>query len=72
MFIKNKNQRRYSGIDSTPWRVVTFSGKELCRFENIKDKKTNKVIGKSWVTRWDGFRSANEAARVLGGVAVRA
>ncbi len=66
-----KKTKKYPGLDSSPWRVVTYSGKELGRFESFKDERTKKVT-QVWVTRWSGFRTANAAARTLGGVAVRA
>lgn len=70
MNTKNKKER-YSGIDTTPWKVVTYSGRELGRFEAIRDEKSRK-ISEVWVTRWSGFRKANYAAKKLGGVAIRA
>jgi len=72
MFIKtNKKTKKYPGLDSSPWRVVTYSGQELGRYETFKDEKTKKV-SRVWMIRWSGFRTANAAARALGGVAVRA
>lgn len=73
MFIKKykKDRVRYPGTDLSPWKVVTFEGKELGRYESFKIEETDEVI-QVWVTRWNGFRKANAAAQRLGGVAVRA
>jgi hypothetical protein len=73
MFIKQskKANSKHAGLDSSSWRVVTYSGEELGRYESHKDAATGKVV-RGYVTRWNGFRTANQAAAVLGGVAVRA
>jgi hypothetical protein len=63
---KKNKKNRYSGIDSQDWKVVTRLGQELHL----------KVMGPDgepkWITRFDGFRSANAAAHKLDGYAVRA
>lgn len=73
MFIKKdrKAKKRYPGTDISPWRVVTYSGEELGRYEAFKDPKTTKVSW-AWTTRWNGYNTANVAAVALGGVAIRA
>lgn len=60
--MKNTSTFRYSGKDVTPWEVVDRTGKVLT-YE--KDKKKNIARG------FDGFKTANEMARMLGGVARR-
>ena len=58
--------REFTYRDVVEWKVVTYKGEEL--FLTTRDKE-----GKTVVTRrWDGYRSANQAAFRLGGVAVRA
>lgn len=49
--------------DIRNWKVVTYPGKELHLTVIDED-------GKHVVTRWNSYRSANKAARKLGGVAV--
>lgn len=73
MFVKQrkKDRSKFPGIDSSPWRVVTYEGKELGRSESFKNEETGEV-SHVWVTRWSGYRAANAAAQRLGGVAVRA
>lgn len=57
--------RKFTYRDTVEWKVVTFGGKELLLSKKDKDGQT--VL----IARWDGYRSANQAALRLGGVAVR-
>jgi hypothetical protein len=57
--------RKFTYRDIVEWKVVTFGGKELSLYKKDKDGKTVTIA------RWDGFRSANQAALRLGGNAVR-
>lgn len=73
MFTTNgkKAKKRYPGYDVNPWRVITYSGVELGRFENYKNEKTREVK-RVYATRWHLYSAASAAAKALGGVAVRA
>ena len=65
-----KNRNRYTGIDQSNWKVVTYEGQELTLIRTVITETGNKkeVV----VTRWDGYKTANQVAQKLGGVAVRA
>ncbi len=74
MYIKINRKRkvRYPGTDSREWKVVTYSGEELSRYENILvSSEPKKVYERRLVSRWNGFSTADRAARALGGVAIR-
>lgn len=66
--INRKRTVRYPGTDVRDWKVVTYSGRELSRSERQKTQDGYKDV---LVRRWNGFKTANHAARQLGGVAVR-
>lgn len=62
-----KQQRKFTYTDIYDWKVVNNRGKVMPY--HTKDKVTGKAVQ---ITAFNGFRSANEVARKLGGYAVRA
>lgn len=75
MYIKINRKRtlRYPGTDSREWRVVSYTGSEMSREEPfLVATEPKKVYEMRLVNRWSGFKTANRAAKALGGVAVRA
>ena len=60
---RNKNPRKFTGVDSSTWKVVTFSGKAIVGTKH----DGSRVVLKGY----NGYRSANIIARQAGGVAVR-
>lgn len=60
--MQNTSTFRYSGKDVTPWEVVDRTGKVLTYGKGEKKK---------FARGFDGFKTANEMARMLGGVARR-
>ena len=68
--MKPKNKKPEHATDSRNWKVVTFQGKELVLAKNVFNKETN-VNETIYVTRYDSYLTANHAAKLLSGVAVR-
>ena len=58
--------RKFTYTDVSDWKVVNSTGKTL-RLAGGKDKKGNTI----WIERFDGYRTASQAARTLNGTAVR-
>lgn len=69
--MNTKTQNRYAGIDVSDWKVVTVEGKELALPKTVKNDKTGEIKN-ILVTRFNGYKTANTAAKKLGGYAVRA
>lgn len=71
--INRKRNVRYPGTDTREWKVITYTGEEMSRYEpRLVATEPKKVYEMKLIRRWDGFKSANRAAYALGGVAVRA
>jgi hypothetical protein len=58
--------KKFTYTDVRDWKVVDINGSTLMLTVRGKDGKDKNVA------RFDGYRSANRAAHVLGGKAVRA
>lgn len=58
--------RKFTFKDVHDWKVVDVHGKELVLTVVEKRGSVRRV------NRWDGFRSASQATKSLGGYAVRA
>ena len=58
--------RKFTYKDARDWKVISITGQVLHLIVTDKDGTKRRV------DRFDGFRSASNAAKKLGGVAVRA
>jgi len=59
------NKRKFTYKDVRDWKVVSVTG------ETLRLTVINKEGNAEKIERFDGYRSASNAARKLGGVAVR-